>query len=307
MIPPAPTPSSPRVPDLDQSFLALVLLVSETVTLPQALDLGVVSGLGAWTILISSGAWMLWLLRPYFPRELVWTLLPLVLFGLFATFSLSWGGLTVEGLQNLAVSAGFAGFVLLAARECERSPGLAQGLHRAMDVASVLAALGYTLTVLLEGPGGEVVIGGRQVFMMRPFALFATVAVARQIARWMSGDGLGLWLALWLLALVFLSHSRLAMAACLALFPLAYLCRVDRGGLTMAVTMTAIGAGVLVLAVTLSQDLHDRFFGFDASLKIGGIRFNASGRTEAWAMLLDDLNGGSRLFGKGAGASANFV
>src|SRR3712207_5445699 len=123
MIPLASTPSSPRVHDSDRSFLTLVLLVSGTVTLPQALNLGPVSGLGGWTIFISSGAWLLWALRPYFPRELLWTLLPLVLFGIFATFSLSWGGLTVEGLQNLAVSAGFAGFVLLAARECERSPG----------------------------------------------------------------------------------------------------------------------------------------------------------------------------------------
>jgi hypothetical protein len=230
MLPLARTTSSPRLPDLEQMFLALVLLVSGTVTLPQALELGPVSGLGGWTIVISSGAWVLWLLRPYFPRELLWVLLPLMLFAIYASFSLLWGGLTVEGLQNLAVSGGFVGFVLLTARECERSPGLAQGLHRAIDTASVLAALGYTLTVLVEGPGGEIVIGGRQVFMARPFALFATVAVGRQIARWMSGDGRGLWLALWLVALVFLSQSRLAMAACLALFPLAYVAGATAGG-----------------------------------------------------------------------------
>jgi hypothetical protein len=71
--------------------------------------------------------------------------------------------------------------------------------------------------------------------------------------------------------------------------------------------MTVVGGAVLAGAVMLSEDLHDRFFGFDASLQIGGVSFNASGRTEAWGALLDDLNGGAKLFGKGAGSSANFV
>src|SRR5688500_3036193 len=160
MLPLARPTSPPRAPDLEQMFLALVLLVSGTVTLPQALQLGPVSGLGAWTIAISSGGWVLWLLRPYFPRELLWTLLPLMLFAIYASFTLLWGGLAIEGLQNLAVSAGFVGFVLLTARECERSPALAHVLHRSMDAASVLAGLGYTLTVLLQGQGGEIVVGG---------------------------------------------------------------------------------------------------------------------------------------------------
>ena len=302
-----PRPCRVAAPDLVRTFLTLVMLFSGTVMLPQVVSVGGTSGLGVWTILICAGAWVLWSARPYFPREMASVLLPLGFFAVYATTSLAWGGVNVVALQNLAVTVGFLGFVLLGARESERDSDFSRRLHRVLDAASVVAAVGYTVTVLLRGPGGELFVGERPLFLSRPFALFATLAAARQIARWMAGDARGLWMSVWLTGLIVLSHSRLAMVATLALFPLGFFLRGDRGGAIKAFLMLLVGSAVLVGAVTVSEELRQRFFGYDASMKIGGVAFNASGRTRAWAALAADLGGGALVFGKGAGESSWFV
>jgi O-antigen ligase len=279
--------SIPRLPDFDRLFLLGVMLVSGTVMLPQAVYFGGTSGLGVWTTLVAGGIWAMWLARPYFPRELARVLLPLAVFTLFSVLSLAWGGASIKAFQNLSVILAFMGFILVSARECEFNPAFALQLHRALDAASLIAAIAYSITVIKFGPGSAVAIG-------------------RQLARWQGGEVRGLYLALWLTTLVFLSESRLAMAASLALFPLLYLLRGDSKSVVKGTVIGAVGVAIFLACIFLSQEMYDRFFGFDASLQVGGVTLNASGRTEMWQMLLESLQG-NYLFGKGVASSSILI
>jgi len=296
-----------RMPDWDQSFLLIVMWVSGTVNLLQCVELGGTTGLGMWTTLIGAGVWCLWLVRPYYPRELSRVLLPLICFSLYAALSLIWGGVDVKAMQNLSVSIGFTGFVLLAARECDRRPAFAFKLHKALDGASIITALAYTVTFLLFGQGSDAYVGNRMFFAARPFALFAAVAVARQLARWQAGDWKGFAVGVWLVVLVFLSQSRLAMVACLIQFPLAMSCRGDLKSIARALMMTVFAASALIASIFLSQSMYDRFFAYDAKIAVGGVMINASGRTEMWQTLLDDLRGKAVYFGRGAGGAGRLI
>jgi O-antigen ligase len=145
------------------------------------------------------------------------------------------------------------------------------------------------------------------VFLARPFALFAIIAVARQLARFHAGEKAGLVIAIWLTALVFLSQSRLGMLAILVMYPLSFLLLGGRKNIAMAVMMLVVGVSALTVLILSSDDLQRRFFGEDASMSVGGVAINASGRTTAWAALLNDINGPLRLlFGAGAGAGSLF-
>jgi hypothetical protein len=145
-------------------------------------------------------------------------------------------------VQLLTVVVAVPGLVLLTARECARTAGFRESVMAGLDFASVTAAVGYTLTLLAFGPGSDAELGGRPLFLARAFALFAIVAAARQLARWHAGSPAGLFTAVWLLALVLLSESRLGLVTILAMFPLSYAMVGGRRNLAMAALM-AVAAG----------------------------------------------------------------
>lgn len=289
-----------RVPPAWRMLLIGVVLVCGTVTLPQRVWLGGVSGLGALTILWCAAAWSVWLGRPYFPAEFSRPLLPLVLFNVLCAGSMLWYPPEVKGLQVLAVGAGFLAFVLVAARHAEGSPEFAASIYRALDAATVLSATLYAASVAAHGMGTD------KVILARSFALFALLGVARQLGRWQAGERGGLTLAALLTGVVFLSLSRTALVAALALFPVAALVRGDRRGWLTAVWFGALAAGALLAAVFLSETMYERFFGFDATLAVGGVNINASGRSDMWALLLE-RSWDNPFFGHGIGASSILV
>ncbi|MDB5295180.1 MAG: O-antigen polymerase [Phycisphaerales bacterium] len=301
--------SSRKLPAPERLFVLVALMVSGTVTLPQVVEVGFMSGLGLWTLAAAGLSWGLWLMKPSAPRAILPAAVPLVAFAGFAAFTPLWGDRSgVEWIQLLAVTAALPGFLLLTAREAAARPGFGDAVLRALDFAAVTAAVGYTLTVLALGPGGDAEFGGRPVFLARPFALFAIVAVARQLGRYHAGDRGGMVVAAWLAALVFLSESRLGMVAVLAMFPASYALVGGRRNRVTAAVMVAAGAAGMTLLLTLSDAMYQRFFGYDASLEVGGVAINASGRTAAWTALLADIRTQIQLwFGSGAGAGSAFV
>ena len=297
-----------RIPAPERLFVLVVLLVSGTVTLPQVVEFGFMTGLGLWSIAIAGGAWCLWLVKPSTPRGLTGVLAPLAAFSGFCLFSPLWGERNgTVWIQLLTVLIGFTGFVLLTARECGDRPAFRESVGRAMDFASVTAAIAYTLTVLAFGQGGDAELGGRPLFLARPFALFALVAVARQIARWHAGEKSGFFIAAWIAVLVILSQSRLGLVTILAMFPISCFIVGGRRNIALGALMLIVGASTLCGLLMFSQTMYDRFFGFDASLNVGGVSINAMGRTVAWERLLADIHGTSSwLFGHGSGAASWF-
>src|SRR5688572_11291600 len=147
--------NSRRLPPLSWLLLGGIILLGGAVTLPQKLQAGPVSGLGAATILGCGGAWLLWLCRPYLPREHLKFLLPLLMFNFYAVSSLLWYPASTKALQLLCVSLGFFGFVLLAARETELSPRFADRLHKLLDYATLFSTVAYAVSVGLFGMGAE--------------------------------------------------------------------------------------------------------------------------------------------------------
>ena len=268
-----------RLPDLAFPFLAAALLIAGTVNLPQWITVGPVSGGGALSVLLCGGAWLLWLARPTLRREHVPLLLPLVFFCVLAVGSIFWFVATVKGLQLLCVLAGFLGFILLTAREVERDPLLAPRLYRVLDVATWFATALYAYSLLRHGLGSE------NVILPRPYALFALIGIARYLSVWQRGDWRGFLAAAVITAVILASISRVALAAALVLFPLAAVVRGDAKGFAFAAGTAAVGVLVVAAALTYSETIYQRFFGYDSTMEVGGVWINSSGRTAMWALL----------------------
>jgi hypothetical protein len=303
------TISTARIPGPERMFLLAVVLISGTVTLPQVVQVGFMSGLGLWTLACAGCAWALWAVRPRMPLNLGPVALPLGAFSIHALLSPVWGvRAESEWIQQLAVLLAFFGLIMLAAREVRDRPWFIESLMRALDWATITASVGYLLTCIAFGPGNDAEVGGRPLFMVRPFALFAMIAVARQLARFHAGEKSGMFWAIWMTAMVVLSHSRLAMVVIMLLYPLSFALIGGRKNLVIAALMLGLGALGLVALLTFSQQMYDRFFAYDASLEVGGVAINASGRTKAWQGMLADLQTPGRiLFGNGIGSASVFV
>lgn len=288
------------LPDMARLFLLFVMGSAGLVTLPQLLNAGPVSGLAVLSIGFCGVAWVLWLSKPWFPLDRWRVLLPLLLFTVYGIGSMTWYAPTVKGLQVLAVMVGFFGLMLLTARQVERRPKTARELHRVLDWGTAFACLLYVAFVPGHGWGHDFIL------VARAFALFAMIGVARQLAAWRAGDWRGFWFAAAITGVIVISVSRTAMVAAMVMFPLAALSRFNRKGFLQAVAMGVGGVAVMAAVVLSSPAMYERFFGLDASMSVGGVSINASGRTEMWTLLYVD-GADARWFGKGVGSSSILI
>ena len=299
---PQPTAWQPVAATSERPWLLLgMLIVCGLVDAVRALGTGSMSGGGAVTLLGCAAVWCSWLARPHLPSIWLKSLLPLLMFDAYATGSLLWYSPGTPGVQQLAVYLSFFGFVVFTARETERHPQLAQTLHRVLLGGSALAAAMYAKVYLDGGLGADGIVGARS------YALYALVPVATALAIWQA-SGQRRWLA-WggvLLTLILLSMSRTAMVAGLLAVPLAIGLRGNRRSVGRAVIVLAGTAAAFTGAVLSYAPLYDRFFANDASMDVGGVAVNASGRTAMWNMVLDSL-GHDWVFGKGIASSANLI
>lgn len=288
-------------PDARRWLLVGIVLACGMVTLPQRLQAGPVTGLALLTIGWGVAAWTLWLAAPWFPvGRSAKALLPLLLFTIYSVGSMLWYPPSVKGLQVLAVTIGFFGLLLLAARQAEREPAFVRDVYRALDFATLFATGLYAASVPLFG------MGNNDFLDARSFALFALLGVARMLARWQAGETRAFFYAAAIVAVLVLSISRTAMVVAVVMFPLAALSRRDFKGVATAAAMALTGAAALGAAVSLSPMLRERFFGLDASMQVGGVAINASGRSAMWAMLWDAAQDGI-WFGQGVGSSSHLI
>jgi O-antigen ligase len=288
------------LPDFGRLLLLCVMATCGAVTLPQLLKFGPVTGLALLSVGFCGAAWLLWLAKPWFPLDRWPILVPLLMFTVYGVGSMLWYPPTVKGLQVLAVMVGFFGLMLLTARTVEGRPRTARELHRVLDWGAIGASLFYAALVPAHGWGHDFIL------VARAFALFAMFGVARNLAAWRAGDAKGFWIAAAITGAIVISVSRTAMVAAMLMFPLAALSRFDRKGLLQAVGMAAAGVAVMAAVIFSSPAMYERFFGLDASMNVGGVAINASGRTQMWALLYAD-GADARWFGKGVGSSSILI
>ena len=276
------------------------ILLAGLVSIPQMITFGSVSGLGAASAVVCGLALLFWLRRPMFAQLHLPVLLPLLMFGIYAAGSLMWFSPTTKGLQVLCVLLAFVAVTLLCAREVENDPAFASLLHRTADAATLFAVCVYGLSVPLFG------MENNELMMPRPFALFALVGVARQVAVWQSGNWKGLLRAGLIIVIIYLSVSRTAMVAGMLMIPFAALIRGDKKGIFYSLAAGVVGAVALGLGIMLSPKMQERFFGLDASMNVGGVAVNASGRTAMWEMLWNDAFK-TPILGRGVGSSSLLI
>ena len=270
------------MPDAPRLLLFATVLFAGLVSLPQEVDVGPVTGLGAASAACCAAALVLWFMRPCLSREHVAVVLPLILFAVLAGGSVLWSPVGTKGLQLLCVLLGFVGLVLLTTREVEDDPALAHRLHLALDTATWFATAVYAYSLVRDGLGADSII------LARPYALFVLLGLARQLAIWQSGNPRGLLGAAVIAAVLLGSVSRTALVAGLVLVPLAALVRGNARGVAFAVGGVLSGVLTLAAAVTFNERIHERFFGLDATMRVGGIYVNASGRTAMWQRLWEN-------------------
>ena len=102
------------------------------------------------------------------------------------------------------------------------------------------------------------------------------------------------------------SESRTALVVCMILFPLAVFLRLNSKK-RRDVSHDAHQRGSDPRhAIAFIPSLHHRFFADDASMKVGGVAINASGRTKIWDVVLRSV-GDDWFFGKGVASSQVLV
>ena len=273
----------------------LIVLACGTTSLPMQLSVAGVSALAIFTILVPApllGTALSWHRVAVSRHALLATPL-LLLLVLLAGSSLVWAPRTVAGLQSLTVLICFCAAILAGVRISVAGPRSSVGLLWWFQAAGWLSAVLFGASVLIDGLEAESIMGPR------PFAMFALLVMAWNMARVRYLDRRGWPQAALLLLLIILSVSRMAIAEAMGLillsvtsFRLRDLPKVLVGGLL-----------VVGLALSLYQfpPIRSQFGNGDVR-EIGGVEVNMAGRNLMWTLAFASAVE-APLTGKGLGSS----
>jgi O-antigen ligase len=308
-------------PTLVQAMLLAVIFLCSTIDMLQWFSIAGVSGLGAATLVMCGAVWALWLIRPVLPRGLLPLMLPLILFEIDAAGTFLWYTPRIQSIQLCVIGLSFLGMIMLTARESSENPRTARSVQLALLITSALPLVIYSIGLEQYGLGTT-----DAAISPRPWALYCMIIVAVALSMWRGNN----WPetvrgqpstagristarnyapVLWTVCIILvigLSLSRTALVAALMLIPLSLAYRGSFRSLSLATLIFLVGAGVFAAAVYSYTPLYDRFFGEDASLQVGGVSFNGTGRSKIWNVLFTTI-GDDWMFGKGVSASEAII
>ncbi len=256
-----------------------VVLIAALNDVPQRLHVGPTTGQGVETLALIA-IMALVCLNGYAAagvpdRARFW---PLVLFVAWCVASFTWGGVSQEGIQNVAVYAAFLGMMVIGASVGRWRP---QTSFRAVSIAFRIAAVVglslYGLSLLIAGQKTRLIVSPR------PFALFGVILVAWFTAAHLRGERSAKWFIAATLVLTILSLSRSALAAQFLIIALGYVGSVrDFRSLARTLVVATVVLAVALSAVFLYAPLRDRFFKGDVT-QVGGVSVNVMGRDAIWS------------------------
>ncbi len=293
-----PTDSPLRV--AVQGLALAILFTSGLIDLARAVSLGPWTSQAVLTALYFCGGALLLLLVPGRTYPVAPRSLPLVVFWLWAAASLAWTPALREGVQNVLVIGTMLVTFLLADAIGTTEPSFAFWLEKQLFRSELLAVGVYSLSVLWFGVGTD------EVFGARSFGLFALFGVAHSLSHWRYGNRAGLVYAMGITLLIGLSESRLSLGIAAVLFPLSQLPTHRFFQTFKAFAVLCLVAACSYSVFLYSETLHVRFFLGDASLRIGDIVINGSGRAALWRVTIQSIEE-SPIFGKGAGSAEALI
>jgi O-antigen ligase len=283
-----------------QGLALIILFASGLVDLARAIPSGPVTSQAVLTAFYFCGGAFLLLLIPGRTHPITLRFLPLLIFWLWAATSLAWTPALREGVQNVLVIGTMLVAFLLSDAIGITEPSFAFWLERQLFRSEILAAAVYGLSVLWFGVGTD------EVFGARSFGLFALFGVAHGLSRWRYGSRAGLVWAMGITLLIGLSESRLSTGIAVILFPLSQLPTHRFFQTFKAFAALCLVAACSYSAFLYSDTLQVRFFSGDASLRIGDIAINGSGRAALWRVTIQSIDE-SPILGKGAGSAEALI
>jgi O-antigen ligase len=225
--------------------------------------------------------------------------LAMLLFALWASAILVTKGVTVDGLQNVALFWLFFGVTALTSAGA--SVGTPRRASRWLMRIAVLLGVVYATALATDGPNASRWLGPRG------FALEALVLLAASIA-WLpvSRRRYAFLLPASLLLLIFLSLSRTASAAAVIIVVVALAVRTWRRWSLRRAVLLAVPVVLSVAALARwvlihYEPLRDRFVTGDVA-SVGGLDVNVSGRSTLWQLLWASARD-EFWFGHGAGSA----
>jgi len=252
-----------------------IMLASALTDWPRIVSFGPVTLLGAFTIIYAM-AGILLSVGHRRSRSAALTLRPFMWFVAWTAISFIWYPPTIEGLQNVAVFVGFAALASAAAGVFAVAPWSSDDLFKWFDRAIYLSVFLYLVTVVVDGPGTDLLMSARG------FALFAMLGVARGLAVFRYESRRGAFMIGVVVVAVMLSLSRTALAICFLLVPLAWLDRRSIPRRVVVVLAIGLAVGLFAFAATSFGPLAERFAEADKS-NVGGVTVSVSGRDKFWS------------------------
>jgi O-antigen ligase len=264
-------------------WLATALIVVSSLTdLPRRLSVGPITGLGLLTALFTLWALVISIRSRQALALLRRALWPFVGLFLLALVSMPFPP-TQGAIQQLELLLLFPMVVAAVAVGARSDRILPPVIDRALAWASGLAAIVYILSVIIDvRPRTGVVFGSIS------FAMFATLAMAWQVARWRYGRPGAGFLSLLLLAAIILAQSRTAIILGAVLAIGAHIrFRTARDRVRTAALVAAVVLGLA--ALTQLPGFQRRFFNPGEGLphttvSVFGFKMDTSGRRGVWSI-----------------------
>jgi hypothetical protein len=305
---------------LPQVVLYALVLLACSVDFSRRFSIAGVSGLGGLTLAAGGMVWAIWLMRPVLPRGLLFVFLPLILFVVDAVGTLAWYRPAMEGVQLLVVCTSFLCVMMLSARESFADPLLAGRLRILLIATAVFPVFAWAGLLLTH------MVSAAESNLSRGFALYTLPVVAAALATWRGyawpehghqpRPAVGslpwvqsFWPLIWVMVIgwvVMLGMSRTALVIIALLIPLSLVYRGSFSSILKGVTILGAGAASFSAILATNQALYDRFFKEDASMSVGGVSINGTGRTKIWEVLLSTIKD-DWLMGKGVSSSEAII
>lgn len=298
-IPRAALPDLP-VHGVAKAFALGILFFSGLVDLPRAVQVGPVTSHALLTIGYYLGAAALLVVMPVIELPAPRKTLPMLIFLFWAMASLCWTPAPLNGMQNILAIGALPLLIFVGEAAASTAPEFGTWFLKWLNRSVVLATLIYATSVLLTGAGTNELIGARS------YGLYSLLGVAVSLAAWRYGSKLALCWGAFIVALVGVSESRLALGIGIALFPIAQLPTRGIVRWLKVLAVASIVAAASYAALNYFDTLRDRFTKGDVSLTIGTVSINGSGRAAFWNATLDSWED-APVFGKGAGSAEGLV